>query len=101
MGISVTIYTLGSTTHQGLLSFLAMTPFTGNLIVYTFDSKRTKVVILSDIDGPTIRVMTSLTITAFLAAMNVDMAGFTILWHASVLILHVAFAAFSGLVLTF
>ena len=101
MGISVTIYTLRPSTHEGLLSFLAVTSFTRNFIMYTFDSKRTKIMILPDVHSPTIRRMTSLAITAFISAMNINMTGFAILWHTPILILDVALTAFSVLMLTF
>ena len=101
MGISVTIYTLGSSTHKGLLSFLPVTSFTRDFIVNTFDSKRPKIMVLSDVHSPAIRRMTPLTITDFISAMNINMTGFAILWHASILILHMAFTAFSVLMLTF
>ena len=101
MGIAVAIYTLSSSPRKGLFAFLTMTSFTGNLIVYTFDSERPKIMVLSDVHSPTIRRMTPLTITAFISAMNINMTGFAILWHAPILILHMAFTAFSVLMLTF
>ena len=101
MWISVTIHTFRSSPHEALLSLLTMTSFTRNLIVYTFDSKGAKIVILTNVHSPAIRCMAPLTITTLSTLVHIHMAGLTRLRYASIFITHMAFTTFGNLVLSF
>ena len=78
-----------------------MAALASNFIVHPFDSKCAEIVILPNINGPTIGGVTTLTVTPLIASVNIHMTRLTLLRYPAILIVHVTFSTLRIFVLTF
>ena len=74
MRISVTIYALWSSTNECLLAFRSVTTFASNLVMNAFNSESTKIMLLPNVDCPTIYRVAARAIGPLFTIVNIYVA---------------------------